>query len=257
MVARLSQITMSPACPDMAEMVLRLARFVGQLVEQRIALRPLQADDAVQPVEIEIERLAAGLGMGPHQRMLDVRRLGDLLRRARRRPVAGARRVVAVDGAHAVDPLAQRLGQRLVDRVHVAEPGRAAAARDLHGVQQGRLGRHGEIGIVGVPVLGADRRLVGRAVGHERAHHDRDFRRPRRCACSAATGSAACRTRGRSRSVSCGVMRSPGITTSRCSASARFSRAATAGSFARARSRPSMRAPSGAFQGNDFGHAAT
>ena len=30
-------------------------------------------------------------------------------------------------------------------------------------------------GIVGVPVLRADGRLVGRAVGHERAHHDRHF----------------------------------------------------------------------------------
>ncbi len=51
--------------------------------------RPLQADDAVEPVGIEIERLAAGLRMGAHQGMLDVGRLGDLLRRARRGPVCG------------------------------------------------------------------------------------------------------------------------------------------------------------------------
>src|SRR5580693_844102 len=96
--------------PDMAEMVLGLTRFGAQFVEHRVALRPLEPDDAILPVGIEIERLAAGLGMGAHQRMLDVGRLGDLLRRARRRPVAGARRVVAVDGTEAVDPPAQRLG---------------------------------------------------------------------------------------------------------------------------------------------------
>ena len=50
MVARLSHTTTSPACPDMAEMVLRLARFGAQLVEQSVALRPLEADDAVLPV---------------------------------------------------------------------------------------------------------------------------------------------------------------------------------------------------------------
>ena len=102
--------------PDMAEMVLRLARFGAQLVEQGIALRPREPDDAILPVGIEIERLAAGFGMGAHQGMLDVGRLGDLLRRARRGSIARARCVVAVDGAQAVDPSTQRLGQRLVDQ---------------------------------------------------------------------------------------------------------------------------------------------
>ena len=74
----------------MGEMVLRLARLGGQPVEQLVALGPLQADDPVEPVEVEIERLAAGVGMGADQWMLDVRRLGDLLRRARRGPVARA-----------------------------------------------------------------------------------------------------------------------------------------------------------------------
>ena len=45
--------------PFMGEMVLRLARFGRQLVEQLIALGPLQPDDAVEPVEVEVERLAA------------------------------------------------------------------------------------------------------------------------------------------------------------------------------------------------------
>ena len=66
-------------------------------------------------------------------------------------------------------------GQRLVDAVHVAEPGAAAVARGLHVVQQRRLGRHRHVAVVGVPVLRAQRRLVGRAVGHQRAHHGRDF----------------------------------------------------------------------------------
>jgi len=48
---------------------------------------------------------------------------------------------------------------------------------DFDAVQQGRLGGRGEIRIVGVPVLGPQRRLVGRAVGLERAHHDRHFGR--------------------------------------------------------------------------------
>src|SRR5580704_3939780 len=82
--------------PDMAEMMLRLARLGAQLVEQGIALRPLEPDDAILPVGIEIERLAAGFGMGAHQGMLDVGRLGDFLRRARRGSIARPRWVVAV-----------------------------------------------------------------------------------------------------------------------------------------------------------------
>jgi len=34
----------------MAEMVLRLTRFGAQFVEQRVALRPLEPDDAILPV---------------------------------------------------------------------------------------------------------------------------------------------------------------------------------------------------------------
>src|SRR6185312_5493540 len=114
--------------PLMAEMVPGLARFGRELVEQRVALGPLKAEDAVEPVEVEVERLAAGVRMRTHQWMLDVGRLGDLPRGARRRPVAGARGVVGMDRALAVDALAGRFRQRLVDGVHVAEPGAAAAA---------------------------------------------------------------------------------------------------------------------------------
>ncbi|KAK6020852.1 hypothetical protein OSTOST_13489 [Ostertagia ostertagi] len=158
----------------MAVMVLRLAGLVGQLVEQRIAFRAFESDDPVEPVGIEVERLAAGLRVRPHQRMLDVGSLGDLLGRAHRRPVTSSHGVVAVDRLQTVDALARRLRERLEDRMHVAEPGRAAAAGDLDTVQQRRLGRHREIGIVGVPVLGADRGLVRGAVGHQRADHHRD-----------------------------------------------------------------------------------
>ena len=141
MVARLSQITMSPACQTWPKWCCGLRASSASSSSSASLSARSSPTMRSRPVGIEIERLAAGVGMGAHQRMLDVGRLGDLLRRARRGPVAGARRVVAVDGAQAVDASARGVGQRLVDRVHVAEPGRAAVARDLDAVQQRRLGR--------------------------------------------------------------------------------------------------------------------
>ena len=114
--------------------------------------------------------------MRAHQRMLDIGRLGDFLRRALRGPVTRALRVVAVYRAFALDTLLRRCGQRVVNRVHIAEPRRAASTRNLNAVQQRGLGGNLEIRIVGVPILGADGGLVRRAVGHKRTHHDRNLR---------------------------------------------------------------------------------
>src|SRR5580704_18152266 len=57
--------------PFVGVMELGLAAVRGQLVEQRVALGARHADDAVEAVEVEIERLAAVVRMRAHQRMLD------------------------------------------------------------------------------------------------------------------------------------------------------------------------------------------
>ena len=113
--------------PHMAVMMLGLARFVGKFVEQGVAFRAWQADDAIQPVRVKVKPFAARHRVGAHERMLDIGRLGDFLWRARRRAVARTRRVVAVDRAFAVNAALGRFRQGVVHRVHIAEPGGAAA----------------------------------------------------------------------------------------------------------------------------------
>ena len=132
------------------------ARRVGEkIAEQRRALLDRHVLEAQRVPAIGVERLAAGLGMRAHHRML-----GDiLLPRVGLRAVAHAvlarlRDVGLGGGIHHDEPVEHAphaVRQRLVGAIHVGEQRIAAARRRFARDQHGRHRRALEIGRVGVP----------------------------------------------------------------------------------------------------------
>src|SRR5438477_298985 len=109
------------------------------------------------------DRLAAGLGVGAHDRMRDRRYLRLLLGGHRVFAVATcAREVGIVDRSLALDPLLHLGRQIVISRIHVGEFGLAAGRRHDLGIHHRRLPGPLAPRAVGVPV---QRALVGMLAG--------------------------------------------------------------------------------------------
>ena len=109
----------------------------GELVDQLVALIALEAHDVVDEEAIDIEQLAAGLGMGANHGVLDGRVLGAHLRLLVRGDHDAEDLGVVVHGDEVVDRVPGRLVESFVGGVHVAEQGVAAARRDVHRAEDG------------------------------------------------------------------------------------------------------------------------
>ena len=100
-----------PDAPGMMILIFRLDRMLVESVQQRVAFALRQADDAIRPVGVEVDRLPAGLFVNANQRMHCVLGVGLLLRRELGRRRHGAARVVAVSGAQAIEARLHRFGE--------------------------------------------------------------------------------------------------------------------------------------------------
>src|SRR5205823_8540216 len=132
--------------------VLTLGLDAGELVDERVTLRRLEALDPQDLARIEIERLASGLGMGADDRMEDRLPVAVLGVEQRGRLATSS---VGEGADSALELLLEPLRQRIVGRVHAREQGVAAPARNGQRVELRGLERLLIVRAVGVPSLGA------------------------------------------------------------------------------------------------------
>ena len=149
-----------------AQLVFRLGRVRGQLVEQRARFVVGHADDAERAARHRIKRLAPGDRMRARERVRDQRHLRLLLVGQHRRD--GAARLVLVvavavvmDAEQRIDAALHRVGQVVVRGVLVGEQRIAAARGHLDRIERRRARRNVQVRIVGVEV----RAGVGRPIG--------------------------------------------------------------------------------------------
>ena len=161
MAARLSQKAIELGCQAKRHWNSGVSAVTPEHLEQRIALVLAEADDARGEVAVDVERLAAGDGMGAHDGML-VAREAALLGRVAEAAAIDLRAVM-----HRAQALAQALDrrrERIVGAVHVGEQGVAAAVgRQLLHVEDAAHRRFGIATDVGVPFLAGD--VLGILVG--------------------------------------------------------------------------------------------
>src|SRR5260370_10971922 len=147
---------------------LRLNGMDHEKIENRSRLDAPEALERLS-VTADVERRAAGLGMGAHQRMralgLQVARLADLggdlvvagvaaLPRRADRTVAAQRLAIAdIPGLDSLEQLFHRIGQRLVSEIHIGKQRIAGGIGGFLGIEYGRLRGLRIEHLVGVPDL--------------------------------------------------------------------------------------------------------
>src|SRR5258708_7884822 len=142
-------------------MLVREIRMNGESVEllyERASLRVGHADDGLRVVA-QVDALAAGFGVRPHDRMIDGRCL-EPLRLGHRFLAVTARpgEIQVMHGAQGGDARLPRRIEAFIGPVHVAEVRLSAALRDNFAIDHGRLARDPAPGAVGMP---CERALVG------------------------------------------------------------------------------------------------
>ena len=152
---RLSHSAIEPGLPAEAAGEFGPHRMLKQIVQQRRAFLGGHVLEAQRVPAIDIQRLAAGLGMRAHHRMLgDVFLLRFRLAAVLDAVLARARHIGLRGRIHrdeAVEHALHALGERLVGEIHVGEQRVAAARRRLARDQHRRHGRAFEIGRIRVP----------------------------------------------------------------------------------------------------------
>src|SRR6266542_1281027 len=108
----------------------------GELIDQRVALRLLQALDAEDLARIEVQSLTPGFGMGADDGMEDGGPVAVLLVEEGRRFPAAA---IGEGALPPFEPRPDAWRQGLVCRVHAGEERVAAPTWHRHGIELGRL----------------------------------------------------------------------------------------------------------------------
>src|SRR6266536_2173131 len=138
--------------PAVAVFALGLNHALGELIDQRVALRLLQALDAEDLALIEVQSLASGFGMVADDGMEDGGPVAVLLVEEGRRFPAAA---IGEGAPPPFEPRPDAWRQGLVCRVHAGEERVAAPTWHRHGIELGRLERLLVVRAVRVPSLRA------------------------------------------------------------------------------------------------------
>ena len=126
------------------------------IIEDGIAFIRGHSRYVIDPVGIDIKRMTAGFRMGPNQRMANVRGLLNFCIIAHRDQRFAASTQIFMDRVAAINPTPEVRWHGVQDRMAVNESSVSTNARKSQRTKRRSLRRARKIGIIRMPICGAD-----------------------------------------------------------------------------------------------------